>query len=119
MKPVLQSLSRSPRAMTSGTDPSGCARNRPGHGAVAIPGLSQGGSFARARRLVGALSLLLLLAACVSDPASLGLTGGAMPEEPLDPGQVQTGIPGAPAIGTRMSPSLPANTGAGKFWGYN
>jgi hypothetical protein len=65
------------------------------------------------------LSLLLCLAACGTDPASLGITGAAMPEPPLDPGETQTGIPGAPLTGTQLSPSLPANTGAGKFWGYN
>lgn len=65
------------------------------------------------------LSVLLILSACASDPATLGITGGAAPEAPPDPGEVQTGITGSPAIGTRLSPSLGPNTGAGKFWGYN
>ena len=65
------------------------------------------------------LTLLLLLAGCGANPASLGITGAAMPEPPPDPGEVQTGIPGAPQTGTQYAPSLPANTGAGKYWGYN
>jgi hypothetical protein len=65
------------------------------------------------------LSLPLFLAACGTNPAALGITGAAMPEPPPDPGETQTGIPGAPSIGTRLAPMLPANTGAGKFWGYN
>lgn len=65
------------------------------------------------------LSLLLVLAGCGADPAALGLTGGGMAEPPADPGEVQNGIPGAPTVGTRMAPLLPANTGAGKYWGYN
>jgi hypothetical protein len=65
------------------------------------------------------LSLLLILAACGTDPAALGITGAAMPVPPADPGETQTGIPGAPVTGTQYAPSMPANTGAGKFWGYN
>jgi hypothetical protein len=73
----------------------------------------------RRARWLAPLLVSGLLAGCVSDPAALGLTGAGTADEPPDPGEVQTGIPGAPAIGTRLSPSLPANTGAGKFWGYN
>jgi hypothetical protein len=65
------------------------------------------------------LSLLVFLAACSADPAALGITGGAMPVPPADPGETQTGIHGAPETGTQYAPSMPANTGAGKFWGYN
>jgi hypothetical protein len=65
------------------------------------------------------LSLLLILGGCGATPASLGITGAATPAPPPDPGEVQTGIPGAPMTGTQLAPSLPANTGAGKFWGYN
>jgi hypothetical protein len=65
------------------------------------------------------LSLLLILAACGADPASLGITGAQMPASPPDPGENQTGIHGAPQTGTQYAPSMPANTGAGKFWGYN
>jgi hypothetical protein len=65
------------------------------------------------------LSLLLFLAACGSDPAALGVTGAPLAVPPADPGELQTGIPGAPNTGTQLSPSQPANTGSGKFWGYN
>ena len=65
------------------------------------------------------LSLLLLLAACGTDPATLGITGAAIPAPPRDPGEEQTGITGAPQTGTQYAPNLPPNTGAGKFWGYN
>jgi hypothetical protein len=65
------------------------------------------------------LLLPLCLAACGTNPAALGITGAPMPEPPPDPGETQTGIPGAPLVGTQISPSMPANTGAGKFWGYN
>ena len=65
------------------------------------------------------LMLPLFLAACGTNPAALGITGAPMPEPPPDPGETQTGIPGAPLVGTQISPSMPANTGAGKFWGYN
>jgi hypothetical protein len=64
-------------------------------------------------------TLLLLLASCGTDPASLGITGGAIPTPPPDPGETQTGIPGAPNIGSQYSPSTPANTGTGKYWGYD
>jgi hypothetical protein len=64
-------------------------------------------------------ALLLFLAACGADPAALGITGGAMAVPPVDPGEAQTGTPGAPRVGTQLAPSLPANTGAGKYWGYN
>ena len=37
-----------------------------------------------------------LLAACGTNPAALGITGAPMPEPPPDPGETQTGIPGAP-----------------------
>jgi hypothetical protein len=64
-------------------------------------------------------ALLLLLAACGANPAALGITGASIPTLPPDPGEAQTGITGAPQTGTRYSPNLPPNTGAGKFWGYN
>lgn len=64
-------------------------------------------------------SLLLFLAACGADPKSFGITGSSMPMPPDDPGEAQTGIHGAPITGTQYAPSMPANTGAGKFWGYN
>jgi hypothetical protein len=64
-------------------------------------------------------SLLLFLAACGADPKALGITGSPMPTPPADPGETQTGIHGAPITGTQYAPSMPANTGAGKFWGYN
>jgi hypothetical protein len=66
-----------------------------------------------------ALLLLLGLAGCDANPAALGITGPPMAEPPPDPGEVQTGIPGSPQTGTQYAPNLPANTGAGKFWGYN
>jgi hypothetical protein len=65
------------------------------------------------------LTLLLSLAACGTNPAALGITGAAIPDSPPDPGETQTGIQGAPQTGTQYAPNLPANTGAGKFWGYN
>jgi hypothetical protein len=65
------------------------------------------------------LALLLLVAACGTNPAALGITGAAIPVPPPDPGETQTGIPGAPSRGTDYAPNLPPNTGAGKFWGYN
>jgi hypothetical protein len=65
------------------------------------------------------LSLLLLLAACGTNPAALGITGAPITTPPPDPGETQTGIPGAPETGTQYAPNLPPNTGAGKFWGYN
>jgi hypothetical protein len=65
------------------------------------------------------LSLLLFLTACGADPKSFGITGSSMPKPPEDPGEAQTGIRGAPNTGTQYAPSMPANTGAGKFWGYN
>jgi hypothetical protein len=65
------------------------------------------------------LLLLLSLASCGANPASLGITGAPMAEPPPDPGETQTGIPGAPQTGTQYAPSMPPNTGAGKFWGYN
>ena len=65
------------------------------------------------------LSLLLFLAACGSDPRALGINGAPMPAPPPDPGETQTGIPGSPNTGTQYAPSQPANTGSGKFWGYN
>lgn len=61
----------------------------------------------------------LFLAACGADPAALGITGAGIPPPPPDPGETQTGIPGAPQTGTQYAPNLPPNTGAGKFWGYN
>jgi hypothetical protein len=64
-------------------------------------------------------TLPLLLAACGTDPASLGITGAAIPPPPPDPGETQTGITGAPSHGTQYAPNLPPNTGAGKFWGYD
>jgi hypothetical protein len=64
-------------------------------------------------------SLLLGLAACSADPASLGITGAPIAAPPADPGVTQTDIPGAAQTGTQLAPSLPSNTGAGKFWGYN
>ena len=65
------------------------------------------------------LSPLLFLAACGTGPTMPGITGGPLPVPPPDPGETQTGIPGAPSTGTQYAPNLPANTGAGKFWGYN
>jgi hypothetical protein len=65
------------------------------------------------------LSLLLLLSACGTNPAALGITGAAIPAPPPDPGEEQTGIRGAPERGTQYAPNLPPSTGAGKFWGYN
>jgi hypothetical protein len=65
------------------------------------------------------LLLLLCLAACGTNPAALGITGAPIPKPPPDPGETQTGIPGAPQTGTQYAPNLPANTGAGNFWGYN
>jgi hypothetical protein len=66
------------------------------------------------------LSLTLVLAGCNADPAKLGITGGAtVTTPPADPGEVQTGIPDSPERGTQYAPNSPANTGAGKFWGYN
>ena len=64
-------------------------------------------------------TLLLLLASCAANPAALGITGPGIPAPPPDPGESQTGITGAPQTGTQYAPSLPPNTGAGKFWGYN
>jgi hypothetical protein len=71
-----------------------------------------------AMRLI-TVSMLLSLAGCAANPAALGITGAPMPTPPPDPGETQTGIPGAPQTGTQYAPNLPANTGAGKFWGYN
>jgi hypothetical protein len=65
------------------------------------------------------LSLLLVLGGCGTNPAALGLTGAAAPPPPPDPGEIQTGIPGAAEFGTQYEPNKPANTGTGKFWGYN
>ncbi len=65
------------------------------------------------------LSLMLILAACATDPAKLGITGAATHVPPPDPGETQTGIPGAPQTGTQYAPNLGPTTGAGKFWGYN
>jgi hypothetical protein len=64
-------------------------------------------------------TLLLLLAGCGENPAALGITGAPIPAPPPDPGEAQTGITGAPMTGTQYAPNMPANTGAGKFWGYN
>lgn len=64
-------------------------------------------------------TLLVLLAGCGANPAALGITGAPVPSPPPDPGETETGIPGAPSHGTQYAPNLPANTGAGKFWGYN
>jgi len=64
-------------------------------------------------------SLLFFLTACDANPTALGITGAAIPASPPDPGETQTGIPGAPSTGTQYAPNLPPNTGAGKFWGYN
>jgi len=68
---------------------------------------------------VMALLLLTFLASCGANPGTLGITGAAAPAMPADPGETQTGITGAPTTGTQWAPSLPANTGSGKFWGYN
>lgn len=65
------------------------------------------------------LTLLLVLAGCGGNPAALGITGAPIPAPPPDPGETQTGIPGAPQTGTQYAPNLPPNTGAGRFWGYN
>ncbi len=65
------------------------------------------------------LSLLLFLGGCGANPAALGITGAPIPAPPPDPGEVQTGIPGAPITGTQYAPNLPPSTGAGKYWGYN
>jgi hypothetical protein len=63
--------------------------------------------------------LLLLLTGCGTNPAALGITGAPITPPPPDPGETQTGIQGAPQTGTQYAPSLPPNTGSGKFWGYN
>ena len=65
------------------------------------------------------LSLLFFLTACGTDPAALGITGRPLATPPPDPGETQTGIPNSPQTGTQLAPSMPANTGSGKFWGYN
>ena len=64
-------------------------------------------------------SLLFFLSACGADPAAIGITGPPLATPPADPGETQTGIPNAPQTGTQLAPSMPANTGSGKFWGYN
>ena len=66
-----------------------------------------------------ALTFLLFLAACGADPAALGITGAVAPAVLPDPGEVSTGIAGAPSTGTQYGPSVTPNTGAGRFWGYN
>ncbi len=63
--------------------------------------------------------LLMCLAGCGANPAALGITGAPVPPAPPDPGETETGIPGAPSHGTQYAPNLPPNTGAGNFWGYN
>jgi len=65
------------------------------------------------------LSMLLILTACGSNPAALGITGAPTRAKPPDPGETQTGITGAPMTGTQYAPNMGPNTGAGKFWGYN
>ena len=65
------------------------------------------------------LTLLLFLSACGADPATLGIAGRQMVAPPIDPGEAQTGIAGAPQTGTQYAPSMQPNTGSGKFWGYN
>jgi hypothetical protein len=77
-----------------------------------------GGSHIFSMRTI-VLFLLVLLASCDANPAALGLTGSTPLVAPPDPGEVQTGIRGAPAVGTQYAPSAGPNTGSGKFWGYN
>ena len=65
------------------------------------------------------LALLLPLAACGTDPASLGITGAPVTTPPVSPAESPLGLSGPPQNGTQLSPSMPANTGSGRFWGYN
>jgi hypothetical protein len=65
------------------------------------------------------VSLLVLLAGCNTNPAKLGITGAANSTPPPDPGATQTDVPVVPQSGLQLAPSVPANTGTGKFWGYN
>jgi len=69
------------------------------------------------------LVLLLPLAACVADPASLGLTG---PGGSIEPRRENPGAGGAsPSAGTNIAPAppptddSPADRPGGRYWRYN
>lgn len=71
-------------------------------------------------RALGMLGLLLLLAGCVSDPKSLGITGpGArsVPQPEEDTGNSYQ--MGSPQTGMGYSNSYGQSTGPSGFWGYN
>jgi hypothetical protein len=58
------------------------------------------------------VAVLLCLAACGADPKALGITGPGKIEQPKP---LQDAVPG----GDIALPQSGANTGNGKFWGYN
>lgn len=65
------------------------------------------------------LALLLPLAACGADPASLGLTG---PGGSIEPRRENVGTGGtSPSAGTNVAPEPPPrdDTPGGRYWRYN
>ncbi|HET6308479.1 MAG TPA: hypothetical protein VFG12_14915 [Rhodopila sp.] len=73
-------------------------------------------------RVIFALGVLSLLAACASDPAKYGITGpGTQPPPVASTTQSPDGqpIPGVNTVGTTYGPSAGPSTGASGFWGYN
>jgi hypothetical protein len=71
-------------------------------------------------RTIGTLGLLLLLAGCVGDPKSLGITGpGARPVPQPEADTGNSYQMGSPQTGTGYGPSYGQSTGSSGFWGYN
>ena len=65
------------------------------------------------------LTLLVPLAGCAADPASLGLTG---PGGSIEPRRENVGTGGAsPSAGTNVAPEPPPREDApgGRYWRYN
>jgi hypothetical protein len=73
-------------------------------------------------RMVLALGLLSLLAACSGDPRSFGITGpgsGPAPVAPATDSADTAPKPGVSTTGPTYGPSIGPSGGNSGFWGYN